>query len=145
MTVSVEVNYMQTDIYSGSRMARILVELIYIGLVAWFIYVEMMGWLYKEAEIRDAANRENKLEDEEFKPRRRCERYVSYLCFNYETFAKDSAIVKAVKMIIGHFLLIFRWAFYFLKVTYKYVLGDFFIILNVGSITLSLISVAYWI
>ena len=70
---------------------------------------------------------------------------MRYIGFNYEAFVADSAIIKAIKMFIGHIILLFRWVFYFIKVTYVYILSDFFKLLNIASLSLSVASVAQWI
>lgn len=46
------VNYMQTDIYKGSRIARVIVEIAYILLTIYYLKAEITQWLTKEAEIR---------------------------------------------------------------------------------------------
>lgn len=70
---------------------------------------------------------------------------MTYIGFKYDVFVEDSAIVKAIKMIIGHIILIFRWVFYLIKVTYVYILSDFFKLLNIASLSLSIASVVMWV
>lgn len=52
--------------------------------------------------------------------------------------------MKSVKAIIGLIILIIRWVFYFLKVNYVYLTQSFFNLLNIVSLTLSLVSIIFW-
>ena len=52
------VNYMQTNIYKGSRIARVLVEIVYILLTIYYLKAEITQWLSKEAEIREKERQE---------------------------------------------------------------------------------------
>ena len=49
-----------------------------------------------------------------------------------------------LKIIFGLIVLIFRWIFYFIKVTYFHLTQDFFNMLDSCSLILSLINIFYW-
>ncbi len=41
------VNYMQADIYTGPRIARVIVEILYIAMVVYYMKAEITQWLRK--------------------------------------------------------------------------------------------------
>lgn len=58
-------------------------EILYIAMVGFYLYIEIMRWLEVEATIREKAWVESHPPDWEFQPRGRCERFISYIGFNY--------------------------------------------------------------
>ena len=43
----VVINYMQTDLYKGTRIARVIVEILYILLTIYYLKAEVTQWLTK--------------------------------------------------------------------------------------------------
>lgn len=142
------VDYMQTDLYKGSRIARVIIEVLYVLMTIYYLKAEVTQWLTKEAEIREnerlQALKDKGGEGEPFEEKPRFERFITYLGFDYKLYQGDSLIVWILKIALGLVVLLFRWVFYFIKVTYFHLTQDFFNMLDSCSLVLSLLNIFYW-